>query len=193
MCRLTGCGSSLPSGGATVTTSGSSGSAAVHLTEHWEENEDQYLASISAYLFKCGKDARIRVLTSHPTFPAFVAFASGELRGIVLAMTTYIQGAQALVGYTSNLAKGSATTSIVSEDVGKSLLFIYNVSEGDVENINKKKRGAEFKSDTAAAVDIKDLLPTADATYVVYFEPLAFPVGPGQPVIKGEVTDFILS
>ena len=108
-------------------------------------------------------------------------------------MTTYIQGIPALVGYTSNMSKGNATTSIVSGDVGQRPLFIYDVTKGDVNNINKKKRGTEFRADTPAAADIKGLLPSAGATYVVYFEPQAFPVGPGQPLLRGAVTDFTLT
>ena len=59
-------------------------------------------------------------------------------------MTTYIQGIPALVGYTSNMAKGNATTSIVSGDVGQCPLFIYDVTKGDVNNINKNNRGTEY-------------------------------------------------
>ena len=108
-------------------------------------------------------------------------------------MTTFIQGTPALVGYTTNMAKGNATTSIVSVDVGKCLLFLYDVTEGNINNVNKKKRGTEFKADTPAAADIKGLLPSAAATYVVYFEPQAFPVGPGHPLLRGPVTDFTLT
>ena len=47
ICRLTGSGLSLQTGDATSTTSGSAGSSPVHLTEHWEEDVSQHLASIS--------------------------------------------------------------------------------------------------------------------------------------------------
>ena len=65
-------------GGAFSTIGSTASSTAVHLTEHWEDNEAQYKASVGAYLFNCAKDQRLSLLTTHSTFPAFVAFSFGE-------------------------------------------------------------------------------------------------------------------
>ena len=121
-----------------------------------------------------------------------LGFLKGKLRSLILQTPTTVDGASALVGYTSNIASAAITPTIVTNDVAKNLLFIYDTTAGNVNHITPFKRGIEFTASDIAAASIKTLLPNATSTYVVFIEPLAFPLGPGHTPVKGNVTPFIV-
>ena len=71
-----------------------------------------------------------------------------------------------LVGYPSNVASESGATTIVTNDVAKNLLFVYDITKGDINNISAYKRGAKFKASTPAAAPIKNLIPNVASARV---------------------------
>ena len=132
-------------------------------------------------------------LSTPSAFPAVMGFKDGKLRSLAIPTTTTVNNAPTLVGFPSNVASESIAPTIVTNDVAKNIMFLYDAIAGDVNNISAYKRGIEFTSSTPAAASIKNLLPNAISTYVAFVEPLAFPLGPGHTLLKGSVTAFIIT
>ena len=97
------------------------------------------------------------------TFPVWVAFKAVKLRWMALPTPTCVNNIPGLVIYPSNVA--SATT-IVTNDVAKNSLFVYDITEDDINNISAYKRGAKFKASTPAAAPIKNLIPNVASARV---------------------------